>query len=211
MVHSQNLRESDPVELASIEFDALLASVENAGELDEGTARVLDFALRRRCLDALRAPHPSNEELTELSRGISRILRPQRVTQLAQLEGQFAARWLALRDLIDDRLRSAQEADPKRVLDRDHVRPALLWVHEQTCSGEDASQVDLREHLGLRKANLTRLVSLMVEHGLLTRRRVGKENQLALTEDARELLGLSAKSSTAPRGLSYLVRDSVSH
>lgn len=208
MVHRISLADADPAELASAEFDELLAAVESADVLDGRAAANLDFALRRRCLESLRSTRPS-DELTELSRGISRILHPRRVAQLAQQDEPYAARWSALRDLVDDRLRSVQEATPAHVLEREHVRHALRWIHEQSSRGNSTSQADLREHLGLRKPNLTRLVTLMVEHGLLTRSRMGKVNQLALTDESRVLLGVNNERSTGRRGLSYFVPESA--
>lgn len=190
MVHRSHLTETDPVDLATADLVDLLEAVQGAGSLDERAAEALDFALRQRCLEALRTG--DREELTELSGGISRILHPRRVTELAEFEAPFAARWSAWRDLVDDRVSTLDEARPKQMLEREHVRKALEWVSSVAQSRRAPTQADLRTHLGLRKANLTRLVTLLVEHGLLTRSRAGKVNKLALTDAARQLLAPTA-------------------
>lgn len=208
MVHPIHLTETDPAELATADLDDLVEAVQKAGSLDERAAEALDFALRQRCVEALRTG--DQEELTDLSGGISRILHPRRVAELAEFETPFAARWSAWRDLVDDRVGTLVEAQPKQMLEREHVRKALEWVSSVAQSKRaPPTQADLRTHLGLRKPNLTRLVTLMVEHGLLTRSRAGKVNKLALTDAARGLLGPSTPPPTNRPWLKLLVRESA--
>ncbi|NNC06145.1 hypothetical protein HJC10_25215 [Corallococcus exiguus] len=177
------------------------------------SADVLDRVYRQRLLRIL-SQRDAEQELAELQDHLERVAgRVRRHTQnseTAKLGEGWAARWHAFADLVDARRAAIASQDPKRVLERTHVSEILKLVRAgEVRDPNGVPQALLRSELGLKKANLTRILNVMEANELIERRGTGRENLIRLGRAVRELaMTTDARTLAQPykevrRGLDY--------
>ncbi len=120
-------------------------------------------------------------ELLDLSRHLSEFSRPTLRLRIDGVDTTFVPRWIGLRDLVEHRIELLEQRTGIEIMRREHV-PALL---EAICVAEAVEQSKLELQLGLRPANLTRVLNLMEDADLIRRVRLGRFNRVEATEHGR--------------------------
>lgn len=129
----------------------------------------LDYVLRHAVLRLLvrRAPEP---ELAAAEDALRRLFPPSRDASL----GRWAVRWLGLADLLDARRAALREQDADAVRRLAHADELLALV----ATRPGLSQAEIGERLGLKPANLSRILGALEANELLTRRAEGREKRV---------------------------------
>lgn len=208
MVHmSINLLATSPLDLAlAAGLPDLLDAV---AAIDPWTPRydeVLDYVYTERTERALRGGPDRKDELDAL---IDHLRRVATLRGLAAVEGattDYAARWEGYAVLLEARRTHEAEPAPADVLERAHVRKLLHCVRDGGDAGVEQSA--LRRELGLKEANLCRVLTLAESCDLVVRRpKDGRSNVVFLTERGEQALGgrggIAAESATEPAWSSY--------
>ncbi len=160
----------------------------------ERHAHVLDYIHQERLRRAL-FQQPADEELAALHDHISRVA--SWASRRPELEPHWAGRWQGYADILDRHMGFRQEdsgADREVVLKRLHVSEILQQLRLRRDQG--LGQRELRELVGLKPANLTRVLNLMERHELVRRESHGRENRLFIGRLAPEA---PPKAPKAPR------------
>lgn len=106
--------------------------------------------------------------------------------QFDELEDPWAARIEVLAELLSDRLGMLESRPAHEVLQRRHVPDLLELLDRHT--GELVRRNELRDRLGLAEANLSRILTLLVDTGLIERSKQGKEALFSICSLGREVL-----------------------
>lgn len=188
MVHndSQSLDLGGPGanDLVMAPLDELLAAVRGLKEPDwRGyPAQAIDHAHRQRLIRLL-VGRAEAADLRDFFEYLSRAAARARRFRVSDGGGatDWAARWLALADVVDLRVAGRRTQAPARALERAHVRELVRVVGDyQARDPEGMPQSALGEALGLKKANLTRVLNLLEANELVERRGLGRENRIRL-------------------------------
>lgn len=175
------LHHPDPAQLSSITSTAeILAAVRQFGANDGWSPRALQT------LDHLLVVWTANttarpddvEGIAELQQLIDYVRHRSANRQHLPLASQ--SRWEALHDVLESRRRAIAGRQPERILDRAHVRAILGLIGTGTTQRELTAGLQGRD-INISSGRLSQLLSLMEAHGLIDRRREGRENRLSLT------------------------------
>ncbi|HYO68938.1 MAG TPA: MarR family transcriptional regulator [Archangium sp.] len=177
-----------------IPLDDILAAVRSRKQWSERMAQVLEYAYCERLLKLVRTGAPI-EQFRELNEHLAQVVHPVRRAMLEGLDKPYFTRWSLLRALLEMRIESLRSELPQHVLEREHVRDILARVRK---AGE-LSQQQLGEELGLGKANLSRILSLMEANELIDKLPRGSTNLITLGVRGRELAPPPPLPMDAPR------------
>ena len=121
----------------------------------------------------------------------------------AQLEGDYvlqAERLRVLHDLVRDSIDAADVLSPEEVMKRSHVRNILKLLSSDLTEQVDRALIGAK--LGLKQANLTRVLNMMSSAGLIERATYGKQALYQLTplgvKAARSLHKIAPSTEVAP-------------
>lgn len=106
-----------------------------------------------------------------------------RVRQLLRTKSsRIAERFTVLADLLDQSFRFAKLHPSDELLSRKHIRTVLevLLAHHGT-----ATRATIAERIGLRDANMSRVLSNLASAGWISRRPDGREIVVSLTEEGK--------------------------
>lgn len=160
-----------PVKLAEeASLDQLLQTAKSIERWEERHAEVLDYIYRQRLIWML-ARRASADELSGLNEHLERMLNSRRLEAMEHLSRPYGERWAAYKDILESRLASLRSRAPQQVLEMAHVQQILDLI----CSGRATKQSEIKEALGLRAANLTRVLNVMEANDLIERRTDGRE------------------------------------
>ncbi len=175
------LHHPDPAQLSSITSPAeILAAVRQFGADDDWSPRALQT------LDHLLVVWTANttarpddiEGIAELQRLIDYVRH--RSANRQHLPPASQSRWEALHDVLESRRHAIDGRQPARILDRAHVRAILGLIGPGTTQRELTAGLPGRD-IDISPGRLSQLLSLMEAHGLIDRKREGRENRLSLT------------------------------
>ena len=160
------------------------------------------------------------EEINEIQKALTQALN--QADSATTLPQTFRDRWQACSDLLEARRLELAHAAPDKLMTRRHVPEILqeLYALEIRRPAQDtpkeSKQGELIDRLSLpiTPGRLSQLLALMEAHGLITRQRSGRDNQLALTEAGKTLAAKSAQETRAQtppantqRGSSFLTLE----
>lgn len=100
-------------------------------------------------------------------------------TRANDVDQKLAARFEMLAELIHESIASAEISDPKFVLQRSHTRKMLTLLAEAPDKRLERSE--LGTQLGLQQANLTRVINMLVDAGLVIKSMDGKRLVVEIT------------------------------
>ncbi|WP_152016490.1 MULTISPECIES: hypothetical protein [unclassified Bosea (in: a-proteobacteria)] len=100
-------------------------------------------------------------------------------TRANDVDQKLAARFEMLAELIHESIASAEISDPKFVLQRSHTRKMLTLLAEAPDKRLERSE--LGTQLGLQQANLTRVINMLVDAGLVIKSMDGKRVVVEIT------------------------------
>ena len=84
--------------------------------------------------------------------------------------------------MLESRRHAIPGRQPERILDRAHVRAILGLIGKGTTQRELTAGLQRPDiDINISSGRLSQLLSLMEAHGLIDRRREGRENRLSLT------------------------------
>lgn len=120
----------------------------------------LDVVLAERVIDALLSGDPDTLDACD------RLLRCVVLPSSRPALGHWMDRWHGWADLLMAREGQLANHDVEAVKRRPHVDAILITVHNEP----GLSPTKLQERVGLNGAHLARLLTVMVDHGLVERR-----------------------------------------
>lgn len=106
--------------------------------------------------------------------------------QFDEIEEPWAARIGVLAELLSDRIGLLESRPVDEVLQRRHVPDLLELLDDRR--GDLVKRSELRDRLGLEEANLSRILTLLVDTGIVERSRLGKEALFAISPIGSEAL-----------------------
>lgn len=173
----------DPAQLSSTANAAdMLAALRALQPTDAWTERALQTVDQVLVTwTATAAARPDDVEgIAELQRLID--YARHRSANLETLPAASEHRWHALTDVLESRRLAIEGRDASRILRRNHVRTILAQIGSGTTQPNLAAA--LQQHgIDISAGRLSQLLGLLESHGLLQRRRDGRENRLTLTAD----------------------------
>lgn len=175
------LHHPDPAQLSSVTSTAeILAAVRQFGANDDWSPRALQTLDHLLVVwTANTAARPDDVEgIAELQQLIDYVRHRSANRQHLPLASQ--SRWEALHDVLESRRHAIAGRQPERILDRAHVRAILDLIGTGTTQRELTAGLQGRD-IDISPGRLSQLLSLMEAHGLIDRRREGRENRLSLT------------------------------
>ena len=175
------LHHPDPAQLSSVTSTAeILAAVRQFGADDGWSPRALQTLDHLLVVwTANTAARPDDVEgIAELQQLIDYVRHRSANRQHLPLASQ--SRWEALHDVLESRRHAIDGRQPERILDRAHVRAILDLIGTGTTQRELTAGLQGRD-INISSGRLSQLLSLMEAHGLIDRRREGRENRLSLT------------------------------
>lgn len=175
------LHHPDPAQLSSVTSTAeILAAVRQFGADDGWSPRALQTLDHLLVVwTANTAARPDDVEgIAELQQLIDYVRHRSANRQHLPLASQ--SRWEALHDVLESRRHAIAGRQPERILDRAHVRAILGLIGTGTTQRELTAGLQGRD-IDISPGRLSQLLSLMEAHGLIDRRREGRENRLSLT------------------------------
>ena len=175
------LHHPDPAQLSSITSTAeILAAVRQFGANDGWSPRALQTLDHLLVVwTANTAARPDDVEgIAELQQLIDYVRHRSANRQHLPLASQ--SRWEALHDGLESRRHAIAGRQPERILDRAHVRAILGLIGTGTTQRERTAGLQGRD-INISSGRLSQLLSLMEAHGLIDRRREGRDNRLSLT------------------------------
>ena len=175
------LHHPDPAQLSSVTSTAeILAAVRQFGANDDWSPRALQTLDHLLVVwTANTAARPDDVEgIAELQQLIDYVRHRSANRQHLPLASQ--SRWEALHDVLESRRHAIDGRQPDRILKRAHVRAILDLIGTGTTQRELTAGLQGRD-IDISPGRLSQLLSLMEAHGLIDRRREGRENRLSLT------------------------------
>ncbi len=175
------LHHPDPAQLSSITSTAeILAAVRQLGADDDWSPRALQTLDHLLVVwTASTAARPDDiEGIAELQQLIDYVRH--RSANRQHLPPASQNRWEALHDVLESRRHAIAGRQPDRILGRAHVQAILDLIGKGTTQPELTSKLQGRD-IAISPGRLSQLLSLMEAHGLIDRRREGRENRLSLT------------------------------
>ncbi len=167
-----DLLHDDPAWLIDADEDELLAAVRAIEHWTERHAEVLDYVYAGQTarLLALRA------SADDLRRTHDHIRRAAALARDAGIDASWQGRWRGIAAVLDARLGVLARRDAAGQPNRAHFDRVLAYLAGRGDAG--AGQSEIGEALGLRKANLSRVLNLMEADDLVARRMVGREKKV---------------------------------
>lgn len=175
------LHHPDPAQLSSVTSTAeILAAVRQFGANDGWSPRALQTLDHLLVVwTANTAARPDDVEgIAELQQLIDYVRH--RSANRQHLPPASQNRWEALHDVLESRRHAIAGRQPERILERAHVRAILDLIGTGTTQRELTAGLQGRD-INISSGRLSQLLSLMEAHGLIDRRREGRENRLSLT------------------------------
>ena len=175
------LHHPDPAQLSSITSTAeILEAVRQFGANDGWSPRALQTLDHLLVVwTANTAARPDDVEgIAELQQLIDYVRH--RSANRQHLPPASQNRWEALHDVLESRRHAIAGRQPERILERAHVRAILDLIGTGTTQRELTAGLQGRD-ISISSGRLSQLLSLMEAHGLIDRRREGRENRLSLT------------------------------
>ena len=175
-----NLNVSDPAMLVDRSTAAeLLAAIRS---LDTWNETALKVANRLISVWSARAiANPNNREgISELQRVIHYTLN--RAISLKTLPDEFRYRWQEASDMLEARRLNLAHANPEGQLSRLHVDKIIRLLFN--AGGREMSQSELASRLDVKltSGRITQLLGPLEAHGVISKRKHGRDNLLQLTE-----------------------------
>lgn len=167
------------VDLAEAPLSELAALLRRESLPNEAEMAALDQVVATRVLMALRRA-PDVEALRAEADALRRVVPHRARRELDARERPWAARVSAWADLVDLAAAAAARKDPVLALSLAHA-PEILAAVTAT---PGLSQSDLGERLGLKPANVSRIVAVLEANGLVRREVRGREKRLFPAERA---------------------------
>ncbi len=173
-VHNTSVLLSEgPAELLERSLPEYSEILERADDLGREHLEAIDYALVH-TVERLMARSPTEEELEEAYDELRGMIPIER-------EGEFAEwvpRWQAFADLVDARLGilEAREEGADVALRFAHGDRILNLVRAQP----GLTQAEIGQRLGLKPANLSRILGVVEAHELIERRTLGREKRVHL-------------------------------
>lgn len=189
---------ADLLERPLEDFAAFLRSPE---KLDFRHLEVVDHALRHTLLRLL--GRAAEEAELDAAYDALRTLVP--IERKAELE-PWVGRWRAFADLVDSRLAVLASQDPAAACRFAHAEEILDLVSNATAP---MGQAEIGVRLGLKPANLSRILGVLEANELIERRSVGREKRVSLGRLATEPAAREAATPAAEevmRPILYLSR-----
>lgn len=200
------LRHPEPALLAdSATPDEILQALRQCSAEDgwpDEPLDLVDFLLTSWTADFSARPD-DRESIAELQRLIA--YARTRAANHPSLPPATSARWSALTDVLEARRRTMTGRDAELILERRHVRSILAAI-AAGCASQQTLDEHLKQHsIAISPGRLSQLLSLMEAHGLITRKREGRENRLGLSPSgAQHAPAEAARPASAVRGMSFL-------
>ncbi len=168
---ASDLLANGPGELLDRSLEDYATLLRQPGELRPEHLRAIDYAVRHKVLRLL-ARSADAEELEEAFDGLRRLAPVAREQELAS----WLPRWRAFADLIESRLAVLDNQDPAAVISLAHSSAILDLVGNEP----GLKQSDIGKRLGLKPANLSRILNVLEGHELIERQSVGRERRVNL-------------------------------
>lgn len=167
----------------------------------EELATAIDYLLRQRVVALLRERAPVDDLVAE-ARMIDTILDPARETEIAAA-GRWFDRWRGYEALLSGLASALRLVDPASALEKSHVQEILHHVAARP--DRCIRQRQLGDDLGLKPANLTRILQVMEANELIARAAEGNEKLISLGPRAPvELIAAGADARSRRRRSPYL-------
>lgn len=209
-----DLLAAGPAELLERPLADYAALLRTDQELRRDHLEVVDYVLRHTVVRLLVRAAPE-EELTGVYGDLRRLVPVAREPELAD----WLPRWRAFADLLDARRAALAAQDPAAAVRLAHSGAILELVEAE----QGLTQVEIAARLGLKAANLSRILGVLEAHELIERRTVGREKRVhlgrlaatggwastrrSLSEDSQEVAaaGLTDGPMRLPRGRLLLI------
>ncbi|MEY2632030.1 MAG: hypothetical protein RIR00_684 [Pseudomonadota bacterium] len=94
-------------------------------------------------------------------------------------------RWLIVSDMLEARRQGLIGRDPDLILNRKHVRRLLSLLQAGETAQAELAAALVKQGVEVSDGRLSQLLSLMEGHGLLEKRKDGRENRVKLTDDGK--------------------------
>lgn len=176
---------------------------ETPGELRWEHVDALDYALRHTVVRLL-VRAAERDELAAAYDALRRLVPVEREAELAE----WMPRWRAYADLLDARLASLAARERSQALGLLHAREIVDLVAREP----GLAQAEVGERLGLKPANLSRILGVLEAHEFIERRTAGREKRVHLgrlggqavgPQEAQEAAAGDAEAAVA-RTITYL-------
>ncbi len=192
--NSSDLLTEGPGELLDRSLDDYATILRQPGDLAPEHLEAVDYAVRHTVLRLL-IRGVDEGELEESYDSLRRLVPVAREPELAA----WLPRWRALADLIEARLAVLDNQNPAAVRSLAHTATILAVV-----DGEPGlKQSDIGKRLGLKPANLSRILSVLEANELIERRNVGRERRVYMGRLAEPAVK-PAVENELQRGMYYL-------
>ncbi len=182
----------------------LMDSIQKIDHVNDRQAEVLDYIYRHRLVRLLRTVNRgegATPKLEELYEHLDRVTHPRRLNQLNALEKAYGDRWIGYQDILEHRLAALMNQPSKWILERAHVKEILSFVLFE----KSIKQKQIRGKLGLKPANLTRILAMMAANELINIHTRGREKIVNIGENGEIFKGiLKPPGSKTPRGSRFL-------
>lgn len=158
-----------PAQLLARSLADYAVLLRSAAELAPEHLEAVDYALRNQVVRLL-VRAADEQELEPAYDALRRMVPIEREAELARWE----TRWRAFADLLDARLAALVSAQPEAARRFAHAAEILALVGEEP----GLTQAEVGERLGLKPANLSRVLGVLEAHELIERRRVGRNKEI---------------------------------
>ncbi|TLU87787.1 MAG: hypothetical protein FDX21_02910 [Chlorobium sp.] len=175
-----NLNVSDPAMLVDRSTAAeLLAAIRSLDTWNETALKVANRLISVWSARAI-AGAGDREGISELQRIIHYALN--RANSIATLPEEFRYRWQEASDMLEARRLNLAHANPEGQLSRLHVDKIIRLLFN--AGGREMSQSELASRLDVKltSGRITQLLGPLEAHGLISKRKHGRDNLLQLTE-----------------------------
>jgi hypothetical protein len=170
---SRLLSRPDPILLARASLDEVRAAIGALARVDSVAAESLD-ALFARFAGSLAAPSAREGDRKRFVDLVRRTVSAP-AFRSSKAARSLRERWLGYAIVVDRLLAAAATRDPEAVLRRAHVKEVLALMPRTG----GVPQRHILSTLGLKAANLVRILDLMERNGLIVREERGRMNLVA--------------------------------
>jgi DNA-binding PadR family transcriptional regulator len=180
-----NLNVSDPAMLVDRSTAAeLLAAIRSLDTWNETALKVANRLISVWSARAI-ASVSDREGISELQRIIHYALN--RANSMVTLPEEFRYRWQEASDMLEARRLNLAHANPEGQLSRLHVDKIIRLLFN--AGGREMSQSELASRLDVKltSGRITQLLGPLEAHGLISKRKHGRDNLLQLTETGHKI------------------------
>ncbi len=179
-MNALNLNVSDPAMLVDRSTTAeLLAAIRSLATWNETALKVANRLILVWSARAI-ACASDREGISELQRLIHYALN--RANSMASLPEEFRYRWQEASDMLEARRLNLAHANPEAQLGRLHVDKILRLLFNAGSREMSQSELANRLDVKLTSGRITQLIGPLEAHGLISKRKHGRDNLLQLTE-----------------------------